>query len=151
MISPTSLSVRPYKKADRAKVLALVGKAGVIDTPANKLLVLEDGATFGVVTWAWPNPFGGDLPFLGGVDLSDKARRDLYDKLLLAVCDAALAAGHARGQSIVTSEAVLTLMQATFDVTVTPVGRNVRTGKPGHWEIEFDLAKNRTILLERLK
>ncbi|KKN62501.1 hypothetical protein LCGC14_0511170 [marine sediment metagenome] len=150
MISPTSLSVRPYKKADRATVLALVGNKGVIDTPTNKILVLDDGA--GCVVWSEVSPFGSDLPGLGGWSLSDIARLDLRDKLLLAVCDAAMAAGHKRGHSIVTSQKVLDRMKAIFIIDkVTPVGRNVKTGKPGYWEIEFDLAENRAILLERLK
>ncbi len=142
--------VRPYKEVDRVKALTLVNR-GVLDTLTNKTLVIEGGDTFGLVTWAWPNPFGNDLPLLGGIDLSDKARRDLYDELLLAVCDAALAEGHTRGQSIIKDEAVLMLMQATFEITVTPVGTNTKTGKPGHWMIEFDLALNRSILLKRLK
>ncbi len=143
---PSPTNVRPYKKADRAKVLALGLDKGVIDTPQNKLLVLEGGC----VVWTWPNPTGGVLPFLGGVALSNIARHDLRDKLLLAVCDAAMAAGHKRGQSIVYSEKVLKRMQAIFDVTVTPVHRNLKTGGPGWWEITFDLAVNRAILLERL-
>jgi len=146
MISPSLAAVRPYEEADRAKVLALGLHKGVIDTPENRQLVVEDGDTFGVVTWAWPGTIDMDIPTLGGVSISEPGRRDLYDKLLLAVCDAALDGGHTRGQAYVMDEFVLTLMQADFEITVTPVGRNVKTSKPGYWEIEFDLAKNREIL-----
>lgn len=146
---PSSLSVRPYKKTDHDAVLALVKEEGVITTPENKILVLDDGS--GCVVWSETNSFGSDLPLLGGWSLSDISRLDLRDELLLAVCNAALAAGHKRGQAPIYSKRVLTRMQEIFEVDVTPVGTDPKTGEPGSWMIEFDLTKNRAILLERLK
>lgn len=137
-----ALSVRPYEEADRAKVLALVKEKGVIDTPTNNILVTDDGG--GCVVWSETNPFHPDLPLLGGWSLADITRLDLRDKLLLAVCNAALDAGHKRGHSMGRSKRVLDRMKALFEIDVT-------VEKAGYWEITFDLAVNKAILLERLK
>ena len=151
MITPTAATVRPYEEADHDKVLALVGHEGVLDTPANSTLTVEDGDAFGCVTWTSPNPFGFGPPHLGGVNLTHIARHDLRDKLLLAVCDAAMGAGHTRGHARVLSAKVLARMQAVFILdSVTPVGRDTKTGGPAFWDIEFGLQVNRTILVGRL-
>lgn len=149
MPSPTRASIRPYEEADRDAALALVKEPGVIDTPQNKILMADDGT--GCVVWTWPGLADPDIPTLGGTSLSDTGDRALYDDLLEAVCEAAQAEGHKKGQAIITSEAVLTLMVQDFEVEVEPVGRNVKTKKPGYWHITFDLEANRLILVERRK
>jgi hypothetical protein len=144
------IQTRPYTNADRAAVLALGNHPGAIDSAGSHCIVAHDGATKGAAIWFWPGIMDPKVPTLGAITLSHPGRRDIYDTLLLAACDAAQKAGHTRGQAMVLDETLLNLMEQDFIIAATPIGTNTETARPGHWVIEFDLAANRKILLSRL-
>lgn len=140
------MKIQPYKESDRQKVLDLGNHPGAIDSAGSNCIVVEDGGEKGAAFWFWPGLIDPDIPTLGGITLSAAGRRDLYDALLLACCDAALAAGHKKGQAMALTEATLKVMRQTFKFIEMPRSTNTETGKPMEWDIEFDLAENRAIL-----
>lgn len=143
------VNVRLYQEADRDEILNAGNRPGVVDSPQNRLLVSEEaGEIVGYTLWIWPGIEDAKIPTLGSVEVLQPDRRDIYDALLEAVCLEAQAMGHKRGQALIDDEAVLKLMQETFVFSVISIGKNVKTGKPGRWVIEFDLEENRKILVE---
>lgn len=144
------MKTREYQPTDRDRVLALGNRRGVLDTPANRVIVLEEGGEVkGSVVWVWPGLIDSTIPTLGGISISEPNRRDIYDALLEAACDAAMAAGHRRGQAFVLTDAVLALMRQTFRFDAWALGTDVETRRPSNWVIEFDLAENKAILEAR--
>ncbi len=137
-------SVRRYAPADRDWVAELIGGTAAIDAKGNRIEVAEDGADKALAVWH--SPEDGDVAILGPVLLVGPERRDLFYAAILAACEAALAEGYARASFYLLDRRMVTLIRRDFNVFPTPVGRNVKTGQPGHWELTVDLADAATKL-----
>lgn len=131
--------VRRANPADREWISALIGGTAAIDANQNRIEVVEDGADKAVAVWLSPD--GEGVPILGAVLGVGPERRDLIYAAVIAACEAALAAGHTRGQATIADQRMVTRLVRDLGLTATPVGRNVKTGKPGHWNIDIDLAE----------
>lgn len=137
-------SVRRYAPTDRDWVAELIGGTAAIDARGNRVEIAEDGSDRAVAVWH--SPEDGDLAILGPVLGIGSERRDLFYAAILAACEAALAEGYAQASFYLLDRRMVTRIRRDFRETPTPVGRNVKTGQPGHWELTVDLADAATKL-----
>ncbi len=137
-------SVRRYASADRDWVAELLGGTAAIDARGNRIEIAEDGADRAVAVWHSPDD--RSVAFLGPVLLASPERRDLFYAAILAACEAALAEGYTQASFYLLDRRMVTRIRRDFQETPTPVGRNVKTRQPGHWELTVDLADAATKL-----
>ncbi len=129
-------TVRRYAPTDRAWIAALLGGTAAIDAKGNHIEIVEDGDDKAFAVWLEPDGKDG-TPILGPV-ITGPERRDMFYAALLAVIEALVAGGYRTGTATVAGERVVKMLQRDLGdvISVTPVGRNVKTGKPGHWQID---------------
>jgi hypothetical protein len=144
------MAIRPYRKQDRAAVLALVQDARAIDSPSARVQVADDR---GVVAAAlWVRPDAGNDPYLASVLLPadggaappepkgpTERWRQAY-QLVAACAEEALAEGFTRGHLVLVSEALVRHVQRDFTFPIEPAGWHPETGEPALWRIDVDLA-----------
>lgn len=144
-MSPPQIVTRDYTEGDRTFILSTGAKAGVIDSPENRILMLRYQGVDAYVVWSFPGLFRHDIPTLGQIFIdSPTAQPLMYDALLYGACLAAMSAGHTTGDAFLNNAALLALMQSRFKISTEVLG--YEDGVPGSWRIEFDLATNRAIL-----
>lgn len=133
-------TTRSYEVVDRAWVEPLAGKTA-IDAKGNHIEVVEDGADKALAIWFGPDDL--DSPAILGVVEAIPPRRDMFYAAILAVIESLVARGYRTGTATVKDEQVVKLLQRGLGdlITVTPVGRNVKTGRVGYWQIDVDPAK----------
>ena len=122
----------------------MVGGTAAIADREKRIAIAEDGAYTAGAVWHPPND--GGVAFLGPVLLVGPERRDLFYTAILAACEAALAEGYSKARFHILDRRLVTRIRRDFDVVPTPIGRNVKTDQPGHWELTVDLADAATKL-----
>ena len=133
---------RRYRKTDRQWVAAELGGTVAIDAKGNHIEIVEDGADKALAVWLKPKDPEG-TPILGPVITVGTARRDMFYAAILAVIESLVARGYRTGTATIRDERVVKLLKRGLGklITVTPVGRNVKTGAVGHWQIDCDPVK----------
>ena len=136
---------RRYRKTDRAWVEPITG-ATAIAAKGNHIEVVEDGADRAFAIWYGPDDLAG--PAILGVVEAIPPRRDMFYAAILAVIEALIEKGYRAGTADVKDEQVVALLRRGLGdlITVTPVGRNVKTQKVGYWRIDVDPAKALSVL-----
>ena len=124
---------RKYAESDRSWVADLIG-APAIDAKGNHIEIVEDGADRAVAVW---HESGDNTPVLGVVE-AVPPRRDMFYAAILAVIEALVAKGYTTGTADIPDRHVMLLLKRGLGdvITITPVGRNVKTGEPGYWQID---------------
>ncbi len=131
-------TTRRYIPADRTWVEPLVGTAA-IGAKGNHIEIVEDGADRAVAVW---HESGDNTPVLGVVE-AVPPRRDMFYAAILAVIEVLVAKGYTTGTADIPDRHVMLLLKRGLGdaITITPVGRNVKTGEPGYWQIDVDPVK----------
>ncbi len=122
---------RDYEESDRAWVAEKIGTPA-IDAKSNHIEIVEDGADKAFALWVETS-----TPILGPV-ITIPERRDMFYAALLAVIEALVVKGYQTGTANVLDERVAKMLQRDLGdlITVAPVGRDVKTGAVGYWQID---------------
>ena len=128
---------RRYEESDRAWVSAKLGKYadGAIDQDTHRIEVVEDGADKAFALWIAKPGHAYLGPIV--VDASTE-RRDLFHAAIVATAKAAVAEGYTVAKTEVRKLAIVRILEEAYDVTLTPAGRNVKTGKVSAWSLTVD-------------
>jgi hypothetical protein len=132
------METRPYRPADRQRALELLGDARALDSPSQRVHVLEkEGIVSGAAVVVLPD--AGDEPHLGEIALA--APGDLNAVYLLAAACAreALAAGFRRGRFTLLDHRLLDLLRRDFTFDARPSGSDPVTARPLQWDVTVDL------------
>lgn len=126
---------RQYDESDRTRVAEKLGGTAGIDATGNHIEIVEDGPDWALALWI---EGGGGIPPTLGEVITTPERSDMFYAALLAVIEALIARGDRSGTANVRDKRVALMLQRDLGklITVTPMGRNVKTGEPGYWQID---------------
>lgn len=109
-----------------------------LDSGELQVVVADSGAEEGYATFIEGSE--SHLPFLGEIKAETKK---LFYQLIDLTAKRSIDSGNKRAEFVIKDPQLLAQVERDFDVVVEPVGRNVKTGKPGYWRIEVDLVDAR--------
>ncbi len=146
------MTIRPYDNTrDRASLLTWAVNKQSLDSPTNRILVLDElndagkptGLLAGFVFWTRPD--AGDEAYLGAVNVAmvqgsfAQRRRAFYELIRAAVQDI-IADGFTRGFFSLFDERLLAQVDRDFNINSLPSARHPTTGQPVQWDIHVNLA-----------
>lgn len=131
-----AITTRRYTEADDAWVTEELGRS--VRQERHRIEIVEDGDEKAMALWV-AKEGAEPVAFLGPVlvDASTE-RRDLFHAAIIATARAAVAEGFTVAKTRVKVREVVRILEEAYDVTFTPVGRNIQTGKIASWELTVD-------------